>query len=200
MRGDREQQAPMWSYISPEQRVPQEHPLRPLRMLVSRIAGVRSEVLSGLGRAVADAVQRNPEQRVHGCVGSAEGTDGSLSKLLTSRRVDVLLSRSAPVSSMVRHEMSEAMMGPSKPQRGLFYSCRLSARSMRTSDSISGPGRMTRTCSWRARARAPRSFRAAIARSLMRCSEQDLHPRLRITVAELTGASRWLCQPCRTVR
>src|SRR4029453_3251865 len=34
MRGDQEQQAPMWSYISPEQRIPQDHPLRPLRTLV----------------------------------------------------------------------------------------------------------------------------------------------------------------------
>ena len=34
MRGDDEQQAPMWSYVSPEQRIPQDHPLRPLRTLV----------------------------------------------------------------------------------------------------------------------------------------------------------------------
>lgn len=37
MRGDQEQQAPMWSYISPEQRIPQDHPLRPLRTLVDAV-------------------------------------------------------------------------------------------------------------------------------------------------------------------
>ncbi len=31
MRGDDRQQGTMWSYISAEERVPQEHPLRPLR-------------------------------------------------------------------------------------------------------------------------------------------------------------------------
>ena len=30
MRGDDEQQAGMYSYISPEQRVPADHPLRPI--------------------------------------------------------------------------------------------------------------------------------------------------------------------------
>jgi transposase len=33
MRGDDEQQLGVFSYISPEQRVPQEHPLRPLRAM-----------------------------------------------------------------------------------------------------------------------------------------------------------------------
>src|SRR5215510_8063451 len=37
MRGDHKQQAPMWSYISPEQRIPQDHPLRPLRPLVDAV-------------------------------------------------------------------------------------------------------------------------------------------------------------------
>ena len=37
MRGDHEQQAPMWSDISPEQRIPQDHPLRPLRTLVDAV-------------------------------------------------------------------------------------------------------------------------------------------------------------------
>ena len=36
MRGDDQQQAAMWSYISPEQRVPADHPLRPLRVMVDR--------------------------------------------------------------------------------------------------------------------------------------------------------------------
>jgi transposase len=37
MRGDDRQQAGMWSYISPEQRVPQDHPLRPIRAMVDAI-------------------------------------------------------------------------------------------------------------------------------------------------------------------
>src|SRR5215470_3363084 len=36
MRGDDQQQAAMWSYISPEQRVPADHPLRPLRVMAER--------------------------------------------------------------------------------------------------------------------------------------------------------------------
>ena len=37
MRGDHEQPVPMWSYISPEQRIPQDHPLRALRTLVDAV-------------------------------------------------------------------------------------------------------------------------------------------------------------------
>ena len=37
MRGDDPQQAAMFSYISPEERVPQEHPLRVIRMLVDAV-------------------------------------------------------------------------------------------------------------------------------------------------------------------
>jgi hypothetical protein len=37
MRGDNEQQAGMYSYISPEQRVPADHPLRPLRKMTDEI-------------------------------------------------------------------------------------------------------------------------------------------------------------------
>ncbi len=37
MRGDDQQQAAMWSYLSPEQRVPPEHPLRPLRTMVDTV-------------------------------------------------------------------------------------------------------------------------------------------------------------------
>lgn len=33
-RGDDTQQGGMWSYISPEQRVPQDHPLRTIRVMV----------------------------------------------------------------------------------------------------------------------------------------------------------------------
>jgi transposase len=37
MRGDDHQQAAMWSYISPEQRVPPDHPLRPIRVMVDAV-------------------------------------------------------------------------------------------------------------------------------------------------------------------
>ncbi len=37
MRGDHEQQAGMYSYISPEQRVPADHPLRPIRKMTEEI-------------------------------------------------------------------------------------------------------------------------------------------------------------------
>ena len=33
MRGNDEQQLDVFSYISPEERVPQDHPLRPLRVM-----------------------------------------------------------------------------------------------------------------------------------------------------------------------
>jgi transposase len=33
MRGDDEQQLDVFSYVSPEQRIPQEHPLRPIRAM-----------------------------------------------------------------------------------------------------------------------------------------------------------------------
>lgn len=39
MRGDDEQQAGMFSYLSPEERVPQDHPLRTIRRLVDRVLG-----------------------------------------------------------------------------------------------------------------------------------------------------------------
>ena len=37
MRGDDNQQERMFSYISPEKRVPENHPLRPIRKLVDEI-------------------------------------------------------------------------------------------------------------------------------------------------------------------
>ena len=43
MRGDDLQQAAMFSYLSPEQRVPSNHPLRPIRQLADRVLGCLSE-------------------------------------------------------------------------------------------------------------------------------------------------------------
>src|SRR5215218_5893213 len=37
MRGDKEMQGGMYSYISPEQRVPADHPLRPIRKMTDEI-------------------------------------------------------------------------------------------------------------------------------------------------------------------
>ena len=37
MRGDDERQAGMFSYISPEKRIPQDHPLRPIRTMVDEV-------------------------------------------------------------------------------------------------------------------------------------------------------------------
>jgi transposase len=37
MRGDDRQQAGMWSYVAPDQRVPPDHPLRPIRTMVDTI-------------------------------------------------------------------------------------------------------------------------------------------------------------------
>ena len=37
MRGDDPQQAAMFSYLSPEERVPPEHPLRSIRMMVDAV-------------------------------------------------------------------------------------------------------------------------------------------------------------------
>jgi hypothetical protein len=38
MRGDDNQQEGIFSYISPEKRVPAEHPLRPIRKIVDEIS------------------------------------------------------------------------------------------------------------------------------------------------------------------
>jgi transposase len=43
MRGDDLQQAAMFSYLSPEQRVPTDHPLRPIRQMADRVLGRLSE-------------------------------------------------------------------------------------------------------------------------------------------------------------
>ena len=48
MRGDDRQQAAMWSYISPEKRVPQDHPLRPIRAQVNTILHEMSRSFAAL--------------------------------------------------------------------------------------------------------------------------------------------------------
>ena len=48
MRGDDEQQEGMFSYISPEKRVPMDHPLRPIREMVDEILREMSPEFSKL--------------------------------------------------------------------------------------------------------------------------------------------------------
>jgi len=43
MRGDDRQQGAMFSYISPEQRVPADHPLRPIREMVDEVLKAKYE-------------------------------------------------------------------------------------------------------------------------------------------------------------
>ena len=54
MRGDDAKQEAMFSYVSPEQRVPQDHPLRPVRAMVDGIlkamSGRLARLYSKLGR------------------------------------------------------------------------------------------------------------------------------------------------------
>src|ERR1700716_4114046 len=48
MRGDDRQQAGMWSYLSPEQRVPADHPLRPIRAMVDTVLAELSPAFAPL--------------------------------------------------------------------------------------------------------------------------------------------------------
>ncbi len=48
MRGDDRRQAAMWSYLSPEARVPPDHPLRPIRAMVDQALGELSPLFSRL--------------------------------------------------------------------------------------------------------------------------------------------------------
>ena len=48
MRGQDEKQNAMFSYVAPEQRVPADHPLRKIRMLVDEVLGKMSRDFSRL--------------------------------------------------------------------------------------------------------------------------------------------------------
>jgi len=54
MRGDDQRQGSMWSYLSPEARVPQDHPLRPIRRMVDTALGeldpLFAQLYSRIGR------------------------------------------------------------------------------------------------------------------------------------------------------
>ena len=58
MRGDDRQQAAMWSYISPEQRVPQDHPLRPIRAMVDTVLAELSPEFARLYSPVGRPLRR----------------------------------------------------------------------------------------------------------------------------------------------
>ena len=53
MRGDDRQQAGMLSYMSPEQRVPADHPLRPIRAMVDAALAALSPAFAQLYSPVA---------------------------------------------------------------------------------------------------------------------------------------------------
>src|SRR5215468_913137 len=76
MRGDDRQQAGMWSYLSPEQRVPVDHPLRPLRAMVGRghgraVGRIRQAVCAG-GPTVDRTREVAPRPAAAGAVQRAE--------------------------------------------------------------------------------------------------------------------------------
>lgn len=54
MRGDDQNQSPMFSYLSPEERVPENHPLREIRMMTGealhKLSGRFARIYSPLGR------------------------------------------------------------------------------------------------------------------------------------------------------
>jgi hypothetical protein len=52
MRGDDRQAAAMFSYVSAEERIPQDHPLRAIRALVDDVRRDMSREFDGLSAAV----------------------------------------------------------------------------------------------------------------------------------------------------
>ena len=48
MRGETNRQAALFSYVSLEARVPEDHPLRAIKRLVGGVLGELSDVLDGL--------------------------------------------------------------------------------------------------------------------------------------------------------
>jgi len=54
MRGDDEQQEGMFSYLSPEKRIPADHPLRPMRKIVDEILKVMSPKFQKLYSVLLD--------------------------------------------------------------------------------------------------------------------------------------------------
>jgi len=64
MRGDDRQQAGMWSYVPLEQRVPPDHPLRPIRNLVDGVLAELSPEFSQLYARVG-----RPRSRPRNCCG-----------------------------------------------------------------------------------------------------------------------------------
>jgi len=49
MRGKNEQQLDVFSHVSPEERVPQDHPLRPLRVMTDVLRKVRRRGILKVG-------------------------------------------------------------------------------------------------------------------------------------------------------
>jgi hypothetical protein len=57
MRGKDEQQLDVFSYVSPEQRVPQEHPLRSLRAMTTGKRRASHTIAGKNSRAIAELAQ-----------------------------------------------------------------------------------------------------------------------------------------------
>ena len=72
MRGDDKQQLDVFSYVSPEQRVPQDHPLRPLRVMTDaalrdlqpRFNRVYAKIRDAAGTVVAAVSVSGPVDRI----------------------------------------------------------------------------------------------------------------------------------------
>jgi len=69
MRGDDDQQDGMFSYISPEKRVPADHPLRPIRKMVDEILKEMSPKFAKLWTGWRGRLPRGkaeePDPRIH---------------------------------------------------------------------------------------------------------------------------------------
>jgi len=109
MRGENEQQAAMYSYISPEQRVPVDHPLRPLRQMTDEIFKQLSprftQLYSRTGRpsiAALRLVAQSNRQALSGLYPTrADGT-------ATPRRKNSAVKCSSESNSFVRANSSTA--------------------------------------------------------------------------------------------
>jgi len=80
MRGKDEQQLDVFSYVSPEQRVPQDHPLRPLRVMTD-------EALRELQPRSPQAVRQNRRPSI--APGEAVASAAAASAVLGAQRTAV---------------------------------------------------------------------------------------------------------------
>ena len=65
MRGDDDQQLGVFSYVSPEQRVPQEHPLRPIRAMADEALRHLQPIMAGLDKGMEAMENASPQLAPH---------------------------------------------------------------------------------------------------------------------------------------